>query len=387
MIESRKIKLSMIVALILAASLGVVLFGLSKNKNPIAGKIGYVIPGVPYFSVHNHTGKNIVVMGDTVSAVLSIQEYWNPGKNNYVETYRSIKTGAIFVTGESIRSFFTRAGYAVKEVHLENNELKTYINDSAKTPLFAFLSVDENQSEKDLYHPAVVVIGVKESEQKVIVHDFWLGNNYEISFSDFDQRWSRMRPDEQKNYIIIQPQNLKSALTELGTRKIENYPKRTMTMDRTMGMLKNYALGFGSGDLSNLNSEALDYFSRVEKDSGFKEELPPFFRVMTYYELASAYLKARKFDSALEYALKAVDANHDLDKPSNDWPGYERELGLVNGELSDPWIALGNVYLETKNYQKAKEAYAKSLQIAPDNSEIKDKFRMIDIVLAQSKSE
>ncbi len=383
--EHKKTKIMMAIAIVLAVLVGVALFGLYKSRKAATAKVDYEIAGVPYFGRLNHTGQNKVISGDTVSAAISILEYWNPGQNNFVETNRSMSAGQKFITGESVRNFFTQAGYVAKEVHLENNELKQYINSDSKTPLFAFLSVDGSQPKNDAYHPAEVIIGVKESEEKVVMHDYWLGNNYEISFAELDQRWGQMRKDEQKKYIIIQPQNLSEKLAELKTRKIEDYSRRTVTMEKSAEMLKNYTLGVGE-EMSNLNLQAKDYFLKVEEDPNFNTYLPPYFKVMTYYHLAKSSLAINDLDLASVYAQKAVDIDHDLNKPSNDWPGFEDDLTMnVSGELSYPWAVLGDVSLATKNYPKAKEAYEKALQLEPKQLGLKDSLRMVELALLKSK--
>ena len=373
-----------LVIVVLVSGVGL-LWSLKTDKS--IGKVDYTIPGVPYFGMYNHVGQqNRVISGDTASAVISILEYWNPGKNNFVEAQRSIRNSQKFITGESVADFFNKSGYVAKEVHLEDNELKNYINSKSKTPLFAFLSVDGNQPEIDRYHPATVIIGFNESEQKVIVQDYWLGNNYEISLTDLDQRWSRMRKDEQKNYIVVQPQDMSKKLAELNVRKIDAYPKRTQVMDNASQMMKNYVLGYGSGRMSEIDPLAMSFYLRVENDQNFEKYLPPYFKSLTYYHLADLYLKEKKIEPALAYAQKSVDADHEINKPFNDWPGYDSEsVSDTTGELSDPWIILGDVLLENKNYPKAKEAYEKALKIAPGKAGVKNKLNMIETALLQTK--
>ena len=231
-----------------------------------------------------------------------------------------------------------------------------------------------------------MIIGFNESEQKVIVQDYWLGNNYEISLTDLDQRWSRMRKDEQKNYIVVQPQDMSKKLAELNVRKIDAYPKRTQVMDNASQMMKNYVLGYGSGRMSEIDPLAMSFYLRVENDQNFEKYLPPYFKSLTYYHLADLYLKEKKIEPALAYAQKSVDADHEINKPFNDWPGYDSEsVSDTTGELSDPWIILGDVLLENKNYPKAKEAYEKALKIAPGKAGVKNKLNMIETALLQTK--
>jgi tetratricopeptide (TPR) repeat protein len=387
--DSIKRKLLVFTVLFFAVLLGVALFWFSANKKgqTMAGqKADYIISGVPYFGVHNHTGNNRYISGDSASAMLSILEYWNPGKNNYLEASRGIRGDRATVTGDSIKKYFDQSGYTVKTIYLKNNELKNYINSNLRTPLFAFLSSDKDQSEDNVYHPAIVVIGVKESEGKVIVHDFWLGNNYDISFAEMDQRWSRMRQDERYEYIVAQPQDLKEKLAEIGTRKIEAYPQRTTTMNQNAEMLKNYALGTGES-ISGNNSKAIDYFLKIEKNPQFEEKLPRYFMAATYTGLATAYLRTKDTESASTYVQKAIDVNHDLDKSFGDWIGYEYSYSKdIVGQSVTPWIVLGDIEIEKKDYQKAKESYEKAGTIAPNYGEVEDRLKVVERAQLQTQS-
>ena len=48
------------------------------------------------------------------------------------------------------------------------------------------------------YHPATLLIGIEDSQKKVVLQDYWFGNNYEVSFDDFNKLWEEMRPDAEK---------------------------------------------------------------------------------------------------------------------------------------------------------------------------------------------
>ncbi len=353
-------------------------------------KVNYVISGVSYIGMHNHIGQNKFIIGDSFPAFFSLLEYWNPGKNDFskVSTLFSSENGLI--TEKVVTDLFNKAGYVARSVHLENNELGKYLNSEMKTPLLVFLPITANQPKEDLYFPAMIIIGINELENKIIAHDFWLGNNYEISFAELDQRWKIRMPDERKNYIVVQPQDFKGSLAGINTRKIEAYPRRTVTMEKTEEMIKNYAIGFGLS-IKNINSQSLDYFLNVEKNINFEKYLPPFFKVATYSKLGNLYLKENNLMLATIYAQKAIDVDHDIDKPFNDWPGLETYYvasGGIGGELSDPWVLMGDVSLENKEYQKAKDAYTRALKILPSRPgklEIENKLKMIETALSQAK--
>ena len=125
---------------------------------------------------------------------------------------------------------------------------------------------------------------------------------------------------------------------------------------------------------------------RVEKDLNFENYFPPYFKSLTYYHLAKLYAKEKDIVLASVYAQKSVDINHNLNKPFNDWLGINSNTnGGIKGELSDPWVLLGDVSLQDKNYQKARESYARALKVFPNKPGVADKLKMIETALSQAK--
>jgi tetratricopeptide (TPR) repeat protein len=343
---------------------------LSRNKS-----IDYVIPGVPYVGIYSHTGKfgEVSDASSAVSAVASILEYWSPGKNDFSDLGRSLSQGGAgsgqehrLITGESVRKAAKNLGYEAKSVHLELSELKQYINPDKKTPLYFIQAIDVNQPADTLYHPAGVLIGIKESEKKLVVHDYWQGNNYEISFDDFQKLWEKLRPDERNTYTVIQPTNLDAALGEISKRNIESYPQRTERMKKCSGMFKTYALGHGA-KVTGMMDKEMEYFTKVKDDPEFNAYFPDFFKANVYSGIAEALLAKGDVENALNYAQKAVDLDHDLDKPSGDWPGYETSVNSdgAHGQIIGPYVVLGDAYAAKGNIAKAKENYSMAVTINP----------------------
>jgi|GEM_PF-1488640 len=392
MVELNKKFIGILVGIFVATFvLGFFVFGSNLSLLGRESDKDYVIPGVPYFGLYSHRGdKSYMVGGDVSSAMTSVLDYWNPGENNYVEIANFFSTaGGHFVTGESYKEFITYSGnkkISVSKVHAEKVEdLKKYINPSVRTPLVFFHSIDPSQPENNTYHPAKVLIGIKETEKKMIVHDYWLGNNYEISFDDFAKDWEKMRSDERYSYTVIQPIELKEKVKELKSRKTENYPDRTQTMTVGEDMLKNMAMGRGAYTL-NLNEMSAEYFLKVKSSSDYEKYFPPYLKVRMFSYLADVYSRQGKHGEAVAYAEHAVEMNHDLDKPSGDWPGYEVTGNNVNmiDRVPEPYKILGDIHFRKGDVANALESYQKALDIRSHYKEASDALDQVRIELARS---
>jgi len=386
--ENKKNNLILFIAIIVF--LGALILSWYLFFKPQTVKVtDYIISNVPYVGIHNHKGLLSYAGGDTESAVTSILEYWNPGKNNLTEINRYFSQyRKTLITGELIINFINTVydNYQVRRVNLNIDEIKNYINSQIRTPLFLFLSIDTDQPLKVVYHPASVLIGIKESEQKLVFHNFWLGNNYEITFNEFNNLQEKMRPDERNTYFVIQPKDFKEKLETIRQRPIISYPKRTSIMVEGETMFKNYGIASGAAYLS-LNNIAIDYFSRVVNDAKFDSYFPPYPKVSVLYSFAEVYLRQRNIASALKYVQQAIELNYDLDREFKDWPGYEIRTNRsdIIDRISGPYRVLGDIYRELKDFLKAKEAYQKALEINPFNSNAQHNLQQVELELAKKK--
>lgn len=375
-IEDSNKKVKRIILLLSAAVIatGLILFvvkykGMFQISKESPKQADYIIQGVPYKGLYNHKGDNNRIAGDVSAAVASLLEYWNPGQIKPLEV-SSCFHGLQFASMLEIRGCITKFGdYDIQKVHLNNDELKKYVNSEAKTPLLFFLPVSLDQPLDVTYIPAKLLIGIEESQKKVILHDFWFGNNYEVSFDDFNKLWEKTRPNFRNTYLAVQPKDWLNKLKEINSRKIAAYPSRTSIMDQAHGMFQNYALGFGA-QKGGMNDVAQKYYSDVLNDPKFEDYFPPFFKVNTFTKLAAVELAQGNLDQALVHATKAVELNHDLEEPFKDWPGYgigKNKKGN-RGVASGAYKILGDIYQKQKKYQLAIDNYQKTLNIHPGNA-------------------
>lgn len=344
----------------------------ASNNLALNSSSDYIIPGVPSINIFNHQGDlSYIFPSDTTAGAVSVLEYWNPGANNFVEISSFIYAEKE-KTGEAIRKLIDaqyKNKYTFKREKLSINDLKKYINPKVKTPLLLFFPLDKDQAVNINFHPLSVLIGIKESEKKIVFHNYYFGNNYEMSFADFEKSWERMRPDERNAFYVIQPVDIDERLKEISSRKMAEYPDRIRVMKEFNSLVANFAISRVMSS-TNQNYLAMEYILRVKSDPRFEKEVHNAYKTELYFILANAYLKKGELDSAKENALRSVELNHDLNKPLWDWPGMEIQGNKSGntGEYSDPYRILGDVYLQTNEFELARQNYEKALAIRPDNA-------------------
>ena len=364
---------------------------LSAKRKALTGSstaklVNYTIPDVPYFGLYNHIGKNSYLGQKTsASAIAMLLEYWNPGENNFDEIRRSFDPRKQEVSMDDVKKAIDMMGdYSTKGEHLEMGELGKYINTEKKTPLLLFLPLDKNQAVDVEYNSTNILIGVNSTEKKLILHSYWFGNNYEMSFDEYNELLKKMAPALRNYYIVVQPKNLQVALESIDKRASVPYPARTSVMSDvdSRSLIKDYAIGLAAFKLGN-KEKALQYFGQAEKAPKFFEKMPPFLKVELYYYEGSVYAMQGGDDGykkALEYAQKAIDLNRNLDKSFLDWPGYglAENRPSMYGVDSKPYVLAGDAYLGQNRLSEAKKSYEKGLDICPKDAELKGKITALE---------
>jgi len=346
-----------------------------QKTGDVSAKSAYLIPGIPFYGVSNHFDRS---SSGPVNSVASIMEYWEPGRSNSSDIQEVISKQQGGVMNEIV-FFFSQRDFSAEVLKLSLTDLKKYINPEVKTPLLLFLPISTDQSDTIPYYPATILIGVDEKDQKLTFHNYWLGNNYEMSFDEFNQLENKLQPDQRNMYVVVQPKNLDEKLKEVSERKAEAYPARTAIMQNGEQMFKDYAVGSGGAYDSKMFDVALDHFSRVEKSPNFNEFFPPYMKTMLYSKMASAYISEDNLDSALAYAQKAVAEDQNLDQPWKDWSGMKINWRAGSqSQLSDPYSLLGDIYRQKKDFQAAKDNYTKALNISPNSAAAKNGLAIID---------
>lgn len=349
-------------------------------------KMDYTIPGVLYGGSYDHRGIFKYSNEDSSSSMIAISQYWEPEKDDSLEITQYVldlkEQRKWQATGESVRDFFQKTGrYNVEEMNLEINDLKKFINPKIKTPLFFFYPVSIDQPDDIGYYPAAVLIGINDSEKKITFHNYWLGNNYELTFDDFQKGWEKVNSNSRNKYIVIQPKKFQEKIKEVSSRSSSNYAERTATMAKTQEISKNMAFGLGLFSKKRYE-ESLQYFEKVKNDSNFSQIAPSYFKVFTYSYLADSYLRQDKIDLALDNANLAVGVNSDLDKPAGDWAGHETGNDNDNGKLGLPFKILGSIYNKKGELERARESYKKALEILPSDKQASSELSLVEMKMS-----
>jgi tetratricopeptide (TPR) repeat protein len=347
----------------------------------VGDKVNYVIPNIPYVGIYNHTGENGLLIQGSTSVMAMVLEYWNPGETDFGQLNRLVKQSIDVnnrdsITMQDVRLIINQVGnFDARIDHIEINDLKKYINPDVKTPLFLFLPISNTDSAGVPYSPATLVIGIKENENKIIVHDYWLGNNLEITYDDFNNRMARINPSLRNKYLVVQPVDLKPALADVEKRSLTTYPNKTQVMSQISPMMSDYLRGY-EALMERKYDETIKYYSKIERDQKFENFFPPYLKVLLYVQTGDSFLGKKEFDEALAYQKKAEELNHDLDKSFLDWPGYEmrsNEPGKYGQSMQSKRL-LGDIYFAQEKYAEAKKAYLDALEIFPRHMILREKY-------------
>ena len=382
---------------------GLYLFFMFKNnfnKNEMAVETeNFTVLGVPYFGIYNHKGSLSGLGGYsggdyTCAAVLEVLEYWNPGQNDFRAVCDDLSRGVFTanqdnfspIPSDNFAQVFSQNNLAVENVKLSVSDLGKYINPEMKTPLIAlFLPITSDQPNSIEYAIPSVLIGINEKEQKLTFHNYWLGNNYEISYDEFNQLENKLPENQRNSYIVVQPKNLDEKLQEIAKRKIENYPTRTEVMQKGEQMFKDYAVGSGAAFRGGLWPPALEYLSKVEDSPNFNDFFPPYFKTMLYYQKAKLFFFKNDLDNALMYAQKAVAGNNDLNQSFKDWPGYEVSYvsPATRGIAPEPYLVLGDILDKNGDLKGALEAYKKASSLMLYSKQVNADIQNVELEMAQ----
>ena len=341
----------------------------SSENNFLNEKITYTIPDVPYYGVHNYFGNST---GPIINNAAAILNYWNPGSANEQELKNNF-SGSVNIS--QVEAFFSQKGFAAEEINLSVPELKKYINPETKTPLLLFLPVSADQPVVKNAFAAALLIGIDEKKQKLTFQNYWLGNNYDITYADFDKMESKFSAYQRDRYIVVQPKNLTEKLQEISQRKIETYPDRTVVMQNGEQIFKDYAVGRITYN-SKMYDTAFEYFSKVENSSKFNDFFPPYFKADLFYLIGQICYNNNDFDKAMVYAQKAATIDNNLNQPFKDWSAHG-----VPVQISSPYVLLGDIYRKKNDFQNAKDNYLKALSIAPDDAVAKNGLAVLQAIV------
>lgn len=337
----------------------------SYNFPSYSEEVNYTIPGVPYNGISTLFFKN--ADSTTLSSISDITRYWGDKRfrlSDFKKAFPSIRERAEYdsaipaATLSSLKSFFENNGY---ETYFETSSagkeiqtIKKFINQKKKIPVIVF--------QKRSADPSIaasgyrVVIGIYENQNKVIVHDHDFGNNYEISFEDFN----KMCVKDACSILAIWPSDdLKSKIS--GPDFSSPYPKRIENADKLGNLLvwgakiEEY---YWKKDYVNQNL-LLDKFIKDESFTYF----PAACRMEFLSSFANSFIDINQSEKAIEMINNEILPLYN-DPKINEMPeGWEPP----KGRLSYPFFVLSRAYLKSGQKDLAISTYREVIKIRQDN--------------------
>jgi len=280
--------------------------------------VNYLIPGVPYNGIYNIFYEKEIKATPLFASVMSILGYWGDSRFSNADLMEYLDLpGKI---EPDIPVFFKDvAGYEVYQLSSSKSgsgfrqAIKKFVNPQNKIPVIIF----QKQSitgESPEYKPKVM-IGIFDKEKKVIVHDYYLGNNYEISYQDFEKMFTK----DIRLILAVWPSDTIKGLVK-GPDYSKPYPARLKAMDKLGPVLATKLADayFYYRKLNDLEKSTAAYKSLVE-DPNF-QYFPKAFQVSILSAFANNYFKLNQFDEAIniieEYVLPL---NKNLSEAPDGW--------------------------------------------------------------------
>lgn len=308
-------------------------------------QVNYLIPGVPYNGVYNLFFEK--ADSTAVSSVMDILGYWGDDRFS-VSKLKEIFTKA--ATTRTIKKFFEDNGYETyrwvpSDASDELKEIKKFVNSQKRMPVIIYQMRYYLDSAEPVWGLRVV-IGVFDKDKKVIVHDHDFGNNYEISYRDFE---SMFDPGVNAILAVWPSDSLKTSLK--GPDYNASYPPRLESMDK-IGLLLTTKGAQAAAYFQNGNFEKSSVFFKEMIDSPDFQYFPPAFQVVELYLLAGSYNYLGEYDKAIKLITERIlPLNQNLNKPFPGWTVLSVDRYIY------PYLFLSRAYLKNGRHDLALAAY------------------------------
>ncbi len=351
------------------------LFGIFGWQFYIKQQVNYLIPGVPYYGFYN---RYFEANNNVVTTSASVLEYWGDNRFSLADLTKRFFTGSktdyLF---SDIRNFFEENGYKTYYRVLsgaENQEetitqLKEFVNPEKKIPVIVLQQKFLDPSAINGYR---LVIGVFDKDKKIITHDYNFGNNYEISYENFDKMFN---PHGRAILAVWPSENLLPKLK--GPDYTKPYPKRLSVMDSVGEMLAKVSTAVFFYNGKNYE-KALPIYQEFVNDPKFND-FPPAHRVSFYTSLANIYRSLNNPDKAIEIINSQVlPLNNNLNQPYNgltEQVEFFKANNYTESKLETPYYSLGMAYLLKGNKELARKNFEEALKINPDNTKARDALK------------
>jgi len=324
----------------------------------------YLIPGVPYYGFYNHffdSGNSTLV-----TSIADILGYWGDTRFSISDLLNKFPPSEGPHTTSQIQKFFENNSYESYRWSSDGSEeqminrIKEFVNPEKKIPVMV---VQKRSSDPARVSVGLrVAIGIFDKEEKIIFHDYDFGNNYEISYKDFE---GRFRPTAQAILAVWPSDDLKAKLA--GPNYNSQYPQRLEAMDNLGELLikRSDAAVFGQ---EGKYEQALQLYEEFLNDSKISY-LPIAHQVEFYSRLANLFLLLNKPDEAIRVITEqALPLNNNLNQTVDGWT---EQVELFKGnnhtenKFARPYYVLGQAYLMKGDKALAEKNFKETLKIYP----------------------
>jgi tetratricopeptide (TPR) repeat protein len=359
--------------------------------------VNHLIEGVPYYGIFNLYAE----YPTTVTSIATVLRYHNDERVSFGEL-KSEFPGPRQRDDDDEESsfqkslrFFEEQGYETFSINLaskqgkEINEIKKYINQDVPVIVIQQKRLDTKNDDIEKFGWRVV-IGIFDNRKKVIVHDAYLGNNYELSYGDFEKLFV---PGASRMLAVWPRDALAQSLPKPGNG--QPYKERPMVMDEAYNAIgaagRARTLAAASDTLCEnagstptldqisayikLNKESIRYRDEAINNPAFKM-LPPIVQFHNNLWKAKSFIRIGEITRAREILInELIPVNSGLDKTAE---GFEfmdtisdttsiRSDKLVDGQMPYVYELLMHTYRYEGRYKEAIEAYAPYFKLNPND--------------------
>ncbi|MBI5456761.1 tetratricopeptide repeat protein [Candidatus Kaiserbacteria bacterium] len=331
-----------------------------KVNNDAAQEVNLVIEGVRPISIYNHTGDNAYIVNDLSAAVISVLEYY--GANLSQSNLKKINgrfwddsNPSALHQLEDVKLLTEELGYsATIEVAESIADFKKYFSGIPTPVIFShFIEIDQNPEIQ--FKPMGVLIGMLDSEQSVIIHDYYFGYNKKLSY------WQFARLGAYPAQVLV----IKPKIPRVGAPDASEEYVRTESMDKAEPIINKITLG-RVAQAQQKYRIAASYYSAALKHPD-RDIVPPYYKVVALNGGVGSYIRLDgDYDSAYELAKLGEEFNQNLDEPYGDyWPGFVDGTNLITDQFAGIYYWLGRIYEHKGDVAQAKANYEHALEIYP----------------------
>ena len=330
-------------------------------------KINYLIPGVPYNGIQNLFFKR--ANSSVIASVLDILGYWGDERFDVENLKEKFPDTLMFPTSSvsslTIKNFFENNGYVTylwtsPGSGREIEEIKKFVNPEKKIPVIVFQKRSFNP-DSQAAGPRVV-IGIFDKDKKVIIHDNALGNNYEISYQDFENMFT----NNSRAVLAVWPsEELKKNIK--GPNYSMSYPSRTENMEKVVSLLMKFTEDSVYRDRPEESAKLNIFYKEIVDDPNFKYFPRPFqVSILTTFAGINFSSYIKRYDEAINIINNRVlPLNKNLSEPYEGW--YIPPID----QFSRPYYILAVAYFKIGQKELAIENYKKALEL---RSKFKDEI-------------